>query len=185
MAMTTPTCGHVQPIDAVIPDWQCPACVVRYAGFERRAAAPSHAARSALAGPRRSLAPGIMSKVLLLAALAWGLNQGIRHRQGLGSDAVAGLPAATLRMPQAEAILLRSMPDRVEAACERTKDAPSQQECRARLHERGGACVAQVAQAYPREAREIDRMAVIVHAYQDCVFGTWPRQTGPVPNRPV
>lgn len=172
MAVRYTKCSHMRSLDAVIPDCQCPACVVRYAGFERRAAVPSHPARHLLAGLRRGPAPGTVFKIVVLAALAWGLNQAIKHRQILASQEASAPPAAMLHMPQQEAHLLRSMPDRLEAACERTKDAFSQQECRARLHERGGACVAHVAQAYPREAGGFDRMAVIVHAYQDCVFGT-------------
>lgn len=156
MAVRYPKCSHARPRDAVIPDWQCHACSDRHA-------------RSGL---RPGPALGKVSKLLMLVALASGLNHAIRHGDSVASDDVAVLPIAALHMPEAESSLLRSMPGRLAAACDRTRDSLGQQECRTRLHARSSACMAQVARHYPALPGNMDRMAAIIHTYQNCVFGS-------------
>lgn len=166
MAVMYPKFSHARPLDA----------------SKAGPVAAPRPASDARAGARRAWAPGTLLKIVLLAGLAWGLNYAIRQEQKAesaeaaflqpqpGSAAGVALADAMLHMSASDASLLRSLPARLDGACERNKYELAQQECRARLHERGGLCLTPVARRYP-EQRGNERTAPMIGAYLRCVFG--------------
>lgn len=184
MPVICPKCSHVRPADAANPDWQCPACGICYAKFGAPPTEPQRPAREPGAGARHSWDLGMLFKIVLLVVLGWGLNYAIQRRQNAepeeavavaeqprsGDGAGVAFADAVLKMSEVDATVLRTLPDRLEESCGRNKYRLSAQECRTRIHERDERCQAQVAQRYPGQIGNTERMAAIVNGYMHCVF---------------
>jgi hypothetical protein len=167
MAVMYPKRSRVPSLDATSMDWQRAADIVFHDHAESRSA-----------GAKRSREPGMVFRIMLPLLLGWCLIWAIQHRHdALAADAAMAAQswseggAAMPDMSEADAGLLRSLPRRLEDACERNTSSLGLQECRTRLRERGGACLAPVARRYPGRSGEPDHMAPIVNAYLHCVFG--------------
>jgi len=157
MAVMYPKFSHARPLDA----------------GNRGAIAPPRASR---AGVQATWELGTVFRLVLLAALAWGVNHAVQRGQHAQADELAIMAAqfhseAMLDMSDADAGLLRSLPGRLEGACERNKYEPGRQECRMRLRERWAGCLAQVAPRYPARGAETEHTPMIIAAYLHCVFG--------------
>lgn len=182
MQVICPKCNHVRPADATNPEWQCPACGICYAKVGDRPAAPARVSNNAEPQIKHSWEFGWLLKVALVVVLGWGLSVAIDRRQNPTASETAkaeeqqqsgaGVAAANaiLRISEADASMLHSLSGRLERACARNKYGLTEQACIARLRERGDECATKIAQRFPGQIGDTERMKVITQAYVGCIF---------------
>jgi hypothetical protein len=184
MTVICPKCSHVRPPDATNPDWQCPACGICYAKFQKPGAEPVRPASATYAQADTGWNLGWLFKAMLLVALGWGLNAALDRRSRVApeaeiavaeerqSESGAGVAIANtaLQISGADTSMLKSLSGRLEKACARNKYNLSESACIARLHEREDLCATATAQRYPGQIGDTDRMQTITKAYVGCIF---------------
>jgi glutaredoxin len=96
--MTTicPKCRTVRPVEAAVPDWQCPACGVAYAkGAGEAAVTPSAKRSDAVHRSGDGMLAGVpWGKLLAGLAIVYGGWLGY-HKSGLGTDAAQAVSRAS------------------------------------------------------------------------------------------
>jgi hypothetical protein len=190
MPVICPKCSHVRPPDATNPDWQCPACGICYAKFQKPGAEPVRPARATYVQADQGWNLGWLFKAILLVALGWGLNAAIERRSkvaadaempvaeervsepsaGGGDSAGVALANAALQASGADTGMLKTLSGRLEKACARNKYNLSESACIARLREREDLCATATAQRYPGQIGDTDRMQIVTKAYVGCIF---------------
>lgn len=186
MTVICPKCSHVRPPDATNPDWQCPACGICYAKFQKPGAEPVQSVHVSYTEVQQGWNLGWLFKAILLVALGWGLNAAIERRAKVtpgeeiavveeaapSAESSVGVAIAdtALQVSGADVGMLKNLTGRLEKACARNKYGLSESACIARLHEREDLCATVTAQQYPGQFGDTSRMQLVTQAYVACIF---------------